>query len=107
MITDALKQGFLAREFEILHPRVILLLGKESYTAFHTHLLGAAPRVNITTRFRTLSPSAELHEYHGALVVPFLHPSPGSGAFLKGFKELRSTLYEQPQVQAIAATLTR
>ena len=39
MVTDALKQRFLARELEILQPRVILLLGKESYTAFYTHLL--------------------------------------------------------------------
>jgi len=105
MVTDALKQRFLTRELEILQPRVILLLGKEGYTAFHTHLLGVPPRVNITTRFRALSPSTELYEYQGALVVPFLHPSPRSGAFLQWLKESRPTLYEQPQVQALKAAL--
>ena len=107
MITDALKQRFLARELEILQPRVILLLGKESYTAFHTQFLGAAPRANITTRFRDLSPTTELAEYNGAPVVPFLHPSPGNGHFSSWFSRSRLTLCEQPQLQAIAAALER
>ena len=101
MISDALKQRFLTREFDILRPEVILLLGRPSYTAFYTHLLGTAPQVNISTKFRALSPSTGLDEYRGALVVPFLHPSPQSGIFSKWFKASRSTLCQQPQVQAL------
>lgn len=107
LITDALQQRFLTREFEILQPKVVLLLGRSSYEAFYTHLLGTAPRVNISTRFRALSPSTELDEYLGALVVPFLHPSPQSGKFSQWFKEQRSSLCEQPQVQALTAALER
>jgi hypothetical protein len=57
--------------------------------------------------FSSLSPSTELAEYNGALVMPFLHPSPQSGTFSKWFKERRSMLCEQPQVRALSAALTR
>jgi uracil-DNA glycosylase len=107
MIGDALERGFLAREFEIFKPKVVLLLGKHSYASFHTHILRTATVGSISTAFSSLSPSTELDEYHGALVVPFLHPSPQSGTFSKWFKASRLTLCEQPQVQVISATLTR
>ena len=107
MVTDALEQRFLVREFEILRPKVILLLGRHSYEAFYTHLLQKFTLETISKEFKRLSPSTELAEYSGASVVPFLHPSPQSGTFSKWFKASRPTLCEQPQLQAIAAALRR
>jgi uracil-DNA glycosylase len=107
MISGALERGFLAREFEILKPKVVLLLGKHSYESFHTHILRTATLGSISMAFSSLSPSTELAEYNGALVMPFLHPSPQSGTFSKWFKERRSMLCEQPQVRALSAALTR
>ena len=107
MISGALERGFLAREFEILKPKVVLLLGKHSYESFHTHILRTATLSSISMAFSSLSPSTELAEYNGALVMPFLHPSPQSGTFSKWFKERRSMLCEQPQVRALSAALTR
>ena len=107
MISGALERGFLAREFEILKPKVVLLLGKHSYESFHTHILQTATVGSISMAFSSLSPSTELAEYNGALVMPFLHPSPQSGTFSKWFKERRSMLCEQPQVRALSAALTR
>jgi uracil-DNA glycosylase len=107
MVADALKQGFLIREFEILRPKVVLLLGKHSYTAFYTHLLRTATVGKISKEFELLSPSTELREYRGALVVPFLHPSPQSGTFSHWYKNSRPSLCAQPQIQAIAGALKR
>jgi hypothetical protein len=104
MVADALQHRFLVREFEILRPKAVILLGERSHTAFYTHLLTAT--VGKTSRgFELLSPSSELAEYNGATVVPFLHPSPRSGIFARWFKNSRSTLCEQPHIQAIAASL--
>ncbi len=107
MVADALKQRFLAREFEILQPKVVLLLGSHSYNAFYRYLLRKTTVGKISEVFADLSPSTELAEYNGALVVPFLHPSPQSGIFSQWFKITKSTLCEQPQVRAIEAALNR
>jgi uracil-DNA glycosylase len=107
MIGGALERGFLAREFDILEPKVVLLLGKHSYESFHTHVLRTAKVGSIWVAFSSLSPSTKLAEYSGALVMPFLHPSPQSGTFSKWFKERRSALCKQPQVQALSAALER
>jgi uracil-DNA glycosylase len=58
MIGGALEQGFLAREFEILKPKVVLLLGKHSYESFHTHILRAATMGSISMAFSSLSPNS-------------------------------------------------
>jgi uracil-DNA glycosylase len=107
MVNDALEQRFLTREFDILKPKVVLLLGRHSYKAFYRYLLRRVTTEKISETFALLSPSTEFAEYNGALVVPFLHPSPESGIFSHWFRISESTLCEQPQLQAIAAALTR
>lgn len=107
MVADALKQRFLIREFEILQPKVVLFLGRHSYTAFYTHLLRTARVGKISTEFEVLSPDTRLAEYKGALVVPFLHPSGASRIFSQWYEDSRSTLCSQPQIQAISAAVTR
>lgn len=106
MLTEALKQWFLVREVEILRPKVVLLLGRHSYKTFYTHLVQSDTGGTISKEFTFLAPSTELAEYEGARVVPFLHPSPQSGTFSHWFRQSRPTLCEQPQVRAIASTLT-
>lgn len=106
MIADAVYHGFLARQLEILRPKVLLLLGRHSYATFHAYLLGEPAKTKISDAFLSLSPATALIEYEGARVVPFLHPSPQSGTFSRWFSRSRRTLCEQPQIRALLETLS-
>ena len=105
MIADAIYHRFLIRQLEILRPKVLLLLGRHSYATFHARLLGVPTKTKISHTFRSLSPTTALTKYEGALVVPFLHPSPQSGTFSQWFSRSRRTLCEQPQVRALSEAL--
>src|SRR3954468_150458 len=82
--------AFLIREFEILQPKVVLLLGQHSYTAFNTYLL-QEPTGKISEEFSRLSPSTHLSIYQGAAIIPLLHPSPAAELSLSGLRSLALT----------------
>ena len=80
---SALTEGFLQRELEIIQPKVVLLLGVHAYTYFYNYFLHREPAklLTVLTHIRDVA----LPMYAGAMIVPSLHPSPGSPAFLRWF----------------------
>lgn len=106
MISEALHEQFLVREFELLKPKALLLLGQHSYSTFTSSLLGLTPKT-ISALFTHLSPTTQLPQYQGALIIPFLHPSPASPRFSLWLKRSQTNLCQQAQVQAIATALAR
>jgi uracil-DNA glycosylase len=80
LIASALDHEFLSRELKIVKPKVIMLLGKDAYVSVHTRMLNEISIQNLSTVMREIT-KLELHRYRGALVIPMLHPSPGSPAF--------------------------
>ncbi len=104
-VADALEQGFLLRELEILRPKVILLLGDKGYRAFYKNVLQREARENISDVFRELSHRSRFELYRGATVIPFFHPSPRNGHFSPWLKKVGASLCETPQVKAIENAL--
>ncbi len=105
MIEDALGEGFLESEFEILKPKVVLLLGGASFEAFHRHILKMEGNIGkLSSKFFLLSPATVLQRHNDASVIPFLYPN--SPTFSPWFSKHRAKLCEQPQVQAIRKALS-
>jgi uracil-DNA glycosylase len=95
LINSALDRAFLARELSITKPRVILLLGKHAYASIYTHFLNDRPTQSLSTVVREID-RMTFRRYNGAIVIPMLHPSPASPAFLQWIKASQSsTTYER------------
>jgi uracil-DNA glycosylase len=97
MVESALERGFLRREIRIIRPRAILLLGVLAYSAFFEHFVHIDNPPPLGTTVKSLL-SVDLPVYESAPVVPFLHPSPGSPAFLRWYKEFGDRLTESPLI---------
>ncbi len=105
-VADALAHRFLEREFALLRPRVVLLLGTHSVRAFYTYVLDRTPPSRLVDFFVGLSAETPLPEYAGATVVPFLHPSGASPAYASWLRAAGADVASQPQVQAIRRALS-
>jgi len=104
-IADALEQGFLLRELEILRPKVILLLGDKGYRAFYKNVLQRNAKESISDAFKGLGSRSRFEVYRGATVIPFFHPSPANGHFMPWLNKVGESLCETPQIKAIGNTL--
>jgi uracil-DNA glycosylase len=104
-IADALKQGFLLRELELLQPKVILLLGDKGYRAFYKNVLQRKVKESISDAFKGLGSRSRFEVYRGATVIPFFHPSPANGHFIPWLNDVGDSLCETPQIKAIENVL--
>jgi len=104
LINSALDRSFLARELNIIKPRVILLLGKHAYASVYGHFLKDRPTESLSTVVREID-SITFRRYNGAIVVPMLHPSPASPAFLQWIKASQSSAPYKRFVQRVTSYL--
>jgi uracil-DNA glycosylase len=108
-IKDALNNGFLCQEIEIVQPKIILLLGKKSFRTFFKHVLKKDIPGSISHYFANLAPGAVggLEKYMDAIVVPFYHPSPANGRFMSWWKVWNPRLLEAPQIRALQRIVSK
>jgi uracil-DNA glycosylase len=100
MVVGAVERGFLREEIRIIRPRAILLLGALVYRAFFEHFVRIDSPSLLGTTVKSLL-TVDLPVYESAAVVPFLHPSPASPAFLLWYKEFGGRLTESPLIRRL------
>jgi len=104
LVRSSIKKGFLRDELATINPRVILLLGALCYKHFYRCFLNesATPSLGIVV---SRVQNVHLPMYGNAVVVPFLHPSPSSPAFLRWFERFVPRLSDSPLVKLISRSL--
>jgi uracil-DNA glycosylase len=102
-IEDALKHGFLERELAVVKPKIILLLGSRAYSSFYSYFLGRITVPSLNAAMEDLASNAA--RYKGAVVVPFLHPSPASPSFQRWYRVFRRAPMRSQFVQFILRCL--
>ena len=104
LIRSAMERGFLEAELELIDPKVILLLGGETYKYFYRYLLGKA-KIPKLARIVESQQVMEFPRYRSALVFPFFHPSPASPRFLRWYGEFGPRLLSCPLLKSLAECL--
>jgi len=106
IVYDALKKQFLRRELAVIRPKVIVLLGERAYKHFYDHFLGIRVETPLTALIGRLD-MERLPRFKTAVVLPFLHPSPASPAFLRWFSANKGRLERTPFVRRLVRSLGR
>lgn len=106
LIRSAMERGFLEAELELIDPKVILLLGGQTYKYFYRYLLGK-PKIPKLARVVESQQVMEFPRYRSSLVFPFFHPSPASPRFLRWYGEFGPHLLSCPLLKSLAECLKK